>query len=47
MDGLGGCHAKRSESEREGQILRNITYMWNLNNKTTSEHNRKEAAVKI
>ena len=26
----GACHTQRSKSEREKQILDNITYMWNL-----------------
>ena len=33
MDGLGGYHAKRSKSDRERQILYDMTYMWNLKNK--------------
>ena len=27
---LEDCHKERSKSEREKQILDNITYMWNL-----------------
>ena len=30
MDGPGDYHTKRIKSERERQILYNITYMWNL-----------------
>ena len=30
MDGLGGHYAKWNKSERERQILYDITYMWNL-----------------
>ena len=35
MDGLGGCYAKWSKSDRERQILHDITYMWNLKNTTS------------
>ena len=30
MDGHGDYHPKRSNSERERQILYEIPYMWNL-----------------
>ena len=30
VDGLRVCHTEWSKSEREKQILYNITYMWNL-----------------
>ena len=30
MDGLGGCYAKCNKSDRERQILYDITYMRNL-----------------
>ena len=30
MDGPKDCHTEWSKSEREKQILCNITYMWNL-----------------
>ena len=30
MDGLGGYYAKWNKSDRERQILYDITYMWNL-----------------
>ena len=33
-DGLGGCYAKWNKSDRERQILYDITYMWNLKNTT-------------
>ena len=46
MDGLGGYHAKWNKSDRERQILYNITYMWNLKNKT-SEYNKKETISQI
>ena len=32
MHGLGGIYAKWNKSDRERQILCNITYMWNLKN---------------
>ena len=32
MDGPRGYHTKWSKSDREGQILYDITYMWNLKN---------------
>ena len=34
MDGLGEYYAKWNKSDRERQILYDITYMWNLKNKT-------------
>ena len=34
MDGLGGYYAKWNKSDGEGQMLYDITYMWNLKNKT-------------
>ena len=34
MDGLGGHYVKWSKSDREREILYDITYMWNLKNKT-------------
>ena len=30
MDGLGGYYANWNKSDRERQILYDITYMWNL-----------------
>ena len=36
MDGLGGHYAKWNKSDRERQILYDITYMWNLKNKTNA-----------
>ena len=32
LDGLGGHYAKSNKSDRERQILHDITYMWNLKN---------------
>ena len=34
MNGLGRHYAKRNKSDRERQILHDITYLWNLKNKT-------------
>ena len=34
MDGLGGHYAKWNKSDRERQILYDITHMWNLKNTT-------------
>ena len=34
MDGLGGYQAEWNKSDRERQILYDITYMWNLKNNT-------------
>ena len=34
MDGFGGHYAKGNKSDRERQILYDITYMWNLKNTT-------------
>ena len=33
MDRLGGCYDKWDKSDRERQILYDITYMWNLKHK--------------
>ena len=35
VNGLGGYYAKWNKSDRERQILFDITNMWNLKNKTT------------
>ena len=37
IDGPRDCHTKWSKSERERQILYDITYMWNLKY-DTNEH---------
>ena len=37
MDGPRGYHTKWSKSDRERQILYDITYMWNLKNIYTNE----------
>ena len=34
MDGLEGHYAKWNRSDRERQILYDITYMWNVKNST-------------
>ena len=41
MDGHGGHYAKWNKSDRERQILYDITYMWNLKT-TASVYNKKE-----
>ena len=33
MEGLRNCHTKWSKSDREGEILYDIPYMWNLKKK--------------
>ena len=40
-------HTKWSKSDREREILYDITYMWNLKNKQTSENNKKETGSQI
>jgi len=46
VDGLGGSYAKWNKSNRERQILYNLTYVWNLKiynrlvNITTTKENR-------
>ena len=44
MDGPRGYYAKLNKSDREGQILYDFTYTWNLKNKTNeqTEQNRTE-----
>ena len=37
MDGPRDYHSRWSQSEREGQISYDITYMWNLKKKNTNE----------
>ena len=37
VNGLGGHYANWNKSERERQILYDITYMWNLETKQTSD----------
>ena len=48
MDGSGVYYAKWKKSDRERQILYDITYTWNLKKKTvTSEYNKKETDSQI
>ena len=47
MDMEGIMWNKWNKSDRERQILYGITYMWNLENTTTSEYNIKEAESQI
>ena len=37
MDGPRECHTEWSKSDREGEILYNISYMWNLKRNDTNE----------
>ena len=41
MDEHGGHYAKQNKSDRKRQMLYDVTYMWNLKNKT-SDYNKKE-----
>ena len=47
MYGLGGHYAQWNKSDRERQILYDITYIWNLKNTTVSEYNKNEAELQI
>ena len=40
MDGFGGHYATWNKSDRERQIPHDLTYIWNLKNKT-SKNNKK------
>ena len=42
MEGHGGYYAKWNKSDRERQILYNITYMWTLKDTTNSKYNKNE-----
>ena len=42
MDGLGGHYAKWNKSDRERQILYDITYVESKKTQQTSKHNKKE-----
>ena len=42
MDGTRDSHTKGSSSERERQILYDITYIWNLIHSTNEPFHRKE-----
>ena len=37
MDGFRAYYAKCNKSDREGQILYDFTYMWNLEDKTNEQ----------
>ena len=37
MDGLRDCHTEWSKSDREGEILYDIPYMWTLKRNDTNE----------
>ena len=37
MDGPRDCHSDWSKSDREGEILYDISYMWNLKRNNTNE----------
>ena len=47
MDGLGGYYAKWNKSDRERQILYDITYMCSKKIQQTSEYNKQEADSQI
>ena len=48
MDGLRGYYAKWNKSDRERQMLYDITYVWNLKKiQQTNEYNKKEADSQI
>ena len=38
MYGPRECHTERSKSDREGEILHDTPYMWNLKRNDTNEH---------
>ena len=38
MDGPRDCHTEWSKSDREGEILYDIPYMWNLKRDDINEH---------
>ena len=46
MDRSGGYYSKWNKSDRERQMLYDITYMWNLKKKT-SEYNEKPKQTQI
>ena len=41
MDGPKECHTERSLSDREGEILYDIPYMWSLKRTDTKEFTYK------
>ena len=42
MDGPRECHTKWSKSDRERQILCDVTYIWNLKNSTNESTYKTE-----
>ena len=51
MDGSGGYYAKWNKVDREGQLLHDITYLWNLNIYIyiykTSEYKKRNRLIDI
>ena len=43
MDGLGGHYVKWNKSDRERQMLYDITYTWNLRIQQISEFNKERS----
>ena len=42
MDEPKECHTERSKSDREGEILYDIPYMWNLKRYDTNKLTKQE-----
>ena len=47
MDGPSGCYIEGSKSEREGEILYDIPYMWNLKRNDTNELTKQKQTHKL
>ena len=48
MDGPRECHTKGSKSDREGEILYDFPYMWNVKRNDTSElENDRSELMKV
>ena len=47
MDGAREYNAKGSQSVRERQISHDLTYMWNLRNKTNQQREKKEKVGEV
>ena len=45
MDGHGGYYAKLNKSDRERQILYDITYMWTLKNTKQQQQKNKNTTL--
>ena len=45
MDGPRGYYAKGNKSDRERQIVYDITYMWNLKNNLVNITKKKQTRV--